>query len=82
MKTFHKQFCECEEEEMHKTGPVKKFKDHPELLPHPIIHLKAAKRVQKLLEKNPDVGLTTLLCLRFGGECSGANEECRKMRGL
>ena len=64
---------------MHKPGEVQKFKDYPELLPAP--WHKAAKIFAKELEKNPDFGLTPLMCLMFGGECSSVNPECMRLRG-
>lgn len=79
IKSFRDQFILCDDEGMHKPGPLRKFKDHPELLPaywHP-----AAPKVAKLLDKDPEAGLTPLLCLRFGGECSSANPDCMRLRG-
>jgi hypothetical protein len=79
-KLFRDQFIECKKAGMTKVGTLKKFKDHPELLPapwHPV-----APKILEELKKDPDAGLTPMLCLKFGGECGGANEECRKLRGL
>jgi hypothetical protein len=77
---FRDQFIECKKNGLTKAGSLKKFKDHLELLPapwHP-----AAPKFLKVLEKNPDAGLTPLLCLKFGGECNGGNEKCRELRGF
>ena len=79
-KLFRDQYIECKEAGLNKVGELKKFKDHPEMLPafwHP-----SAPKFAKVLEEDPEAGLTPMLCLKFGGECSGANEECRKLRGL
>lgn len=79
VKLFVEQFRECSDLGFHKPGELKMFREHPELLPAPWHH--AAKRVAKLLKENPDEGLIPIMCLRFGGECSGKNVECRKLRG-
>ena len=80
MKTFHQQFCECKEERLVSEGPLKKWKDHPELLPLP--WSRAAKLIVEEVKVNPDAGLRMNLCGKFGGECQSGNEDCRKMRGL
>jgi hypothetical protein len=79
-KLFRDQFVECKESGLVKKGPLKKWKDHPELLPLP--WSRAAKLIAEEIQVNPDAGLRMSLCGKFGGECSGANEECRKLRGL
>jgi hypothetical protein len=63
---------------MTKSGPLQKFKDHPELLP--VFPGRAVKNIAAALERNPDFGLLTITCLRFGGECSSGHEQCRAMR--
>jgi hypothetical protein len=76
---FREQFIKCADEKMHVPGPLQKFKDYPQLLPafwHP-----AAPKFAKLLKKDPEAGLTPLLCLKFGGECSSANPDCMRLRG-
>jgi hypothetical protein len=80
MKKFSTQFVECHEAGYQKAGEVKKFKDHPELLPPP--WHKAAKTIAEEIKKNPDFGLTPIMCLRFGGECNPRNEQCINMRSL
>jgi len=79
-KLFRDQFIECEKAGMTKVGTLKKFKDHPELLPAP--WHSAAPKILKVLEENSEAGLTPLLCLKFGGECNGGNEKCRDLRGI
>jgi hypothetical protein len=79
-KSFREQFVECSDAGMHKPGELQKFKDHPEMLPafwHP-----ASKKIAEELKKNPDFGLTPIMCLRFGGECSSGNVECQKLREI
>lgn len=63
---------------MTRTGPIKRFKDHPELLP--VFSGKAIKAIAKKLDKDPDSGWETIICGRFGGECSSRHTQCRAMR--
>ena len=81
IKSFRNQFCECKLDGMNKPGPIQKFKDHPEMLPHPMC-VKASKAVAQKLKEDPEFGLTPLLCLRFGGECSSGNPGCMNLRGF
>lgn len=80
IKGFREQFIKCHDEGMYKPGPLQSFKDNPHLLPHPVC-FRAVKAVQTELKKNPDAGLTPLMCLRFGGECSSVNPDCMLLRG-
>ena len=81
MKTFHKQFCECSEENLIGEGDLLKFKDHPELLPHPIMSHKAAVKVAEMLKKYDGAGLLSCICLRFNnGYCRSANKKCQELR--
>lgn len=83
MKTevgFFTQYQACKEDGMLGKGRYEKFKDFPENLPavwHP-----AAPKFAKALKKNPELGLETIACLRFGGDCRSDNPACRIMRGL
>lgn len=81
IKSFQKQFSDCKEAGLTKTGEVMKFRDHPELLPAPW-HRKAVENVQKLLKEDTDAGLTPIECGRFGGQCNSKHSECRKLRNL
>lgn len=76
LKAFRAQFIDCKKQGMVVNGETKTFKDHPEALPMP--WSKAAKTIIKAIEKNPNAGFTLMKCLRFGGECSSKNTECRK----
>lgn len=78
--TFREQFCICSREGLHADGEYLKFKDHPELLPSPF-H-RTAKQVAKQLKSNPDFGIQTIACLRFGGTCKSDNPDCQKLRGF
>lgn len=80
MKMFHDQFRECGDEGMQGEGPFMKWKDHPENLP--FAWSRAAKLIAEELKVNPDAGLRTIACLRFGGICKSDHAECRKMRKL
>jgi hypothetical protein len=75
MKSFQKQFSECAEEGKHGAGVFKSFKDNPGLLP-----AFPNKKMLKDLKNGDWTGVRTIECLRFGGECSSANDSCRKMR--
>ncbi len=81
MKGFREQFIECSKEKLVGEGLLEKFKDHPEYLPHPLLHPKFAKNLKKRLDKNPDEGVRFSTCLRFNnGRCSSGNEKCRELR--
>jgi hypothetical protein len=79
-KGFRDQYIECKKQGMVTEGSVQKFKDHPDLLPafwHP-----AAPKIAKKLKEDPEFGLASMMCLRFGGECNSGHPQCRKMRGF
>ena len=78
MKSFHEQFRECSEEGMHGAGELEKWKDHPENLP--FAWSRAAKLIEEELKVNPNAGLRTIACLRFGGVCKSDHPECKKLR--
>jgi hypothetical protein len=80
MRPFSTQYILCDEQGMHKAGELKKFKDYPYLLPSP--WHKIGRVVMERLKTNPDEGLTPILCLRFGGECSSRHPDCKAMRNL
>lgn len=80
MKSFSQQFTECSKGNMTETGPVQKFKDFPDLLPHPFS--KAARPIAKQLAQNPDLGLNVILCKRFGGQCHSNHARCLAFRLL
>ena len=78
MKSFCLQYRECHLAKMTGIGELLKFKDHPELLPapwHPAAFILADK-----LKKNPDLGIRTVSCKRFGGQCNSRHEQCRALR--
>jgi|SRR5581483_8888254 len=77
MKSFREQFIECSKNKLHGDGPFLKWKDHPELLP---IFPKAARAVARVLKKDPEAGLQTISCLKFGGQCSSGHPQCRELR--
>jgi hypothetical protein len=77
---FYKQFQICKKEGFTGKGEKRPFKDYPELLPSPFHRV--AKAIAETLKKDPDFGFDTISCLRFGGECSSAHTECRKMRNI
>jgi len=79
IKQFQKQYVECHETGLHGKGPFLRWEDHPEMLPAP--WSRAAKLVDEELKVNPDAGLQTVSCERFGGTCSSSHPECRKLRG-
>lgn len=78
MKRFQKQFSECCRDELCIPGDVLKFKDNPNLLP-PLWHV-SANKIFKKFKTNPDLGLTPMRCVRFGGQCHSKKEECIKFR--
>lgn len=80
IKSFRQQFIDCRKDGMHGEGPFMKWKDHPELLPLP--WSKAAKMIAEEIKKNPDAGMPTISCKRFGGICTSGNPKCRALRGL
>jgi hypothetical protein len=80
MKSFFTQFRECKAANLTATGPIQKFKDHPELLPSPF-H-RAAKGIAEALAKDPDFGFPVILCVKFGGECSSSQPQCKEERRL
>ena len=43
---------------------------------------KLTKVIIAKLKEDPEFGLETLACLRFGGECRSDNTGCRKLRGF
>ncbi len=75
MKTFQKQYSECAKEGKHGAGIFKSFKENPGLLP-----AFPNEKMLKDIKNGTWTGIRTIECLRFGGECSSANEACRKMR--
>jgi len=80
MKSFREQFSECRDNGTSVEGDLMKFREHPEILPHPLLSPKAAKAIVKLVEKDPDAGVHMLVCRKFGGRCSSGNPACRLMR--
>lgn len=79
IKQFHTQYVECHNEGLHGKGEFLRWEDHPELLPYE--WSRAAKAINEELKVNPDAGLQTVSCGRFGGTCSSSHPECRKLRG-
>jgi hypothetical protein len=78
VKPFSQQYRECRQAKLTGVGPIKKFKDHPDLLP--VRPLRAVKIIAEALKKDPDFGFPFVTCLRFGGECNSGKPECRKLR--
>lgn len=79
IKPFHQQYSECRTEGMHGEGPFLKYKDRPDLLPMP--WSRAAKLIAEELKVNPNAGMRTVSCERFGGICNSGKPECKKLRG-
>ena len=77
---FIEQFRKCKLAGMLGQGELLKFKDHPERLPHPAT--KAARSIANVLRDDPDAGIETIACLRFGGRCTSANVKCRALRNV
>jgi hypothetical protein len=80
MKTFRTQYVECKKAKLVGLGPIQKFKDHPDMLPVP--WHKAAKVIAEHLKKDPEFGLRTLTCKKFGGQCYGGNPRCMALRAV
>ena len=76
IKPHWKQSGECEREGFQKETVFESFEDHPEHLPAPF-YPKLAEAIMSGKLK----GLTSRICGKFGGKCSGGHPECRKMRG-
>jgi hypothetical protein len=77
MKSFRHQFSECVANGTSHLGEIKKFKNHPELLP---AFGKAAKAVADALKENPEFGFRYYVCTKFGGDCNSKNAGCVAMR--
>lgn len=80
-KSFHRQYRECSAEGMLGEGEVLKFKNNPDLLPMPW-HQEACMSVKQLLDRDPEAGLKTVKCLRFGGICNSGHKKCQKFRNV
>ena len=82
-KAFSKQFQECKRDGFTGKGELEKFSDHPELLPPlpRLLYSKKFKKFKKWVETDPNAGLETIKCLRFGGVCNSGHKDCRKLRG-
>ena len=76
---FRTQYLKCHTDGMHGKGPILKWKDHPELWP---FCPAKARKVIEVLKKDPEAGISSVSCLRFGGDCTSAKPECRALRGL
>lgn len=76
VKEFRKQFIECANLGFHKKTKFISFKKHPEMLP-----AFPNKEMIKAIKDKQWKGIDLLICGRFGGTCSTANAECRKLRG-
>ena len=79
IKQFRIQYVECHDAGMHGKGEFLRWADHPELLPY--AWSRAARAINEELKVNPNAGLQTVSCERFGGTCSSSHPECRKLRG-
>lgn len=77
---FRDQFIACKKENLvGEHGPFVKWKDNPNMLPFCSL---AGKKILEELKKDPEAGFETLECKRFGGECSGRNIDCKRLRGI
>lgn len=76
-KEFRTQFRECMASGFNTKTEFTSFKDHPEYLP-----ALPNKKMIDAIKARKWQGLDFLICGRFGGKCSSANPECRKLRGL
>lgn len=74
MKLFFEQYQECRKANL--VG-LKLGEEH-ELIPaYP------HKKVRDYVEEHGEwPKIRTSLCLKFGGECSSGNKDCRKLRGI
>jgi len=81
MKSFRKQFCECNDNGFLKNTIFKSFEDHPELLPA-LPGLPKLRKMMEAINSGEMKGITIYECGRFGGECSSGHSDCRKMRGF
>lgn len=76
IKPFRAQFQECDKAGLHGKGKFKSFKKHPELLP-----MFPKKKLFEAIKSGELKGIQGIACLRFGGECSSAHKDCKKLRG-
>lgn len=76
IKPFSTQFRECSKAGLHGKGEFKSFKKHPELLP-----MFPKKKLFEAIKNGELKGIQEISCLKFGGKCSSANKDCRKLRG-
>ena len=76
MKPFSQQLKDCSDGGFIMTGRFMSFKEYPEFAPR-----FQTPKINAAMADGWD-GIFPLDCLRFGGACSSANEQCRKMREL
>lgn len=77
VKGFREQFIECSQAELNSKSEFVPFENHPDMLP-----AFPNRQMLEAIKSQEFKGLDLLCCGRFGGRCSSANPDCRKLRGL
>ena len=78
---FHKQINECESAGFRKQTRFYPWEYHLDMLPA-FPRLPKLKKFMEAIENGECVGLELTVCGKYGGICSGGNNQCRIDRGL